>query len=82
MELLYYFGVDMQVYEVEKFTDVSHVTIIEFYKRLRQHISMFLQKDPISLGNSEGSIVEIDESLFGQKRKYNRGSGKQVISCI
>ena len=66
--MFYYFAVDMQVYEVEIFTYVSHVAIIELYERIRHHISRFLQKDPVSLGNSEGSIVEIGESLFGKKK--------------
>ena len=68
----------MQVYEVEKFTDISHVTIIEWYKHLRGLCKEFLKRDPILLGIAEGSVVEIDESLFGKKRKYNRGIGKQV----
>ncbi|XP_053409293.1 uncharacterized protein LOC123527348 [Mercenaria mercenaria] len=68
MEILYFFATDIQVFEVEKFTDISHVTVIEWYKKLRQLCKLFLEKDPISLGNAEGSVVEIDESLFGKKK--------------
>ena len=70
----------MQIYEVEKFTDINHKTVIEWYKKLRQLCKEFIKRDPISLGNAEGSVVEIDESLFGKKRKYNRGTGNQVRS--
>ncbi|CAC5424217.1 unnamed protein product [Mytilus coruscus] len=42
----------------------------------RWKIQHFLKNDTIVLGESMGSI-EIDESLSGKKRKYNRGSGKQ-----
>ena len=80
MEILYFFGTDMQVFEVEKFTSISHVSIIEWYKKLRILCKSFLEKDPISLGTSEGSIIEIDESLFGKKRKYHRGTGNQVYT--
>ena len=39
----------------------------------------FLEADPVALGNTEASIVEIDESLFGKKTKYHRGTGLQVL---
>lgn len=68
----------MQIFEVEKFTDINHVTVIEWYTFLRGLCNKFLKNIPILLGNAEGSVVEIDESLFGKKRKYNRGTGKQV----
>lgn len=68
----------MQIFEVEKFTDINHVTVIEWYKFLRGLCNKFLKNNPILLGNAEGSVVEIDESLLGKKRKYNRGTGKQV----
>lgn len=71
------FGIDMQIYECEKMVDVSHQSIIEWYKKLRQVCSSVLKDEPIALGNSSSSIVELDESLFGKKRKYNRGSGRQ-----
>lgn len=68
----------MQIFEVEKFTDINHGTVIEWYKFLRGLCNKFLKNNPILLGNAEGSVVEIDESLFGKKRKYNRGIRKQV----
>ena len=69
----------MQIFEIEKFTDISHTTIIEWYKKLRRLMEEFLEADPVELGNTEGSIVEIDESLFGKKAKYHRGTGLQVL---
>ena len=57
-------------------TDISHVTGIEWFKKLRKLMKEFLEKDPVTLGNSEGSVVEIDESLFGKKAKYHRGEAQ------
>ena len=37
-----------------------------------------LINDPLKLdGNVSGNVIEIDESLFGKKRKYHRGTGNQ-----
>ena len=39
-----------------------------------------LKEDPLILGGAlSGNVIEIDESLFGKKRKYHRGSGNQKI---
>ena len=57
--------------------DVNHKTVIEWYSNLRAECSTFLKEDKMTLGNNDESIIEIDESLFGKKRKYNRGSGRQ-----
>lgn len=73
---MYYFGLDFQIYEVEKLVEVNHGTVIEWFDNLRAKCIQFLKEDPITLGESMGTI-EIDESLYGKKRKYNRGSGKQ-----
>ena len=77
MEIVYMFAIDMQVYETEKLVDVSHPSAVEWYKKLRAICSQRIEADPIVLGNTDGAIVEIDESLFGKKRKYNRGTGLQ-----
>lgn len=78
LKILYFFGIELQIFEVEKFTYINHVTVIEWYKFLRGLCNKFLKNNPILLGNAEGSVVEVDESLFGKKRQYNRGTGKQV----
>lgn len=67
---------DFQIYEVEKLVEINHCTVIEWYDTFREKIIHFLKEDPIVLGESMGTI-EIDESLYGKKRKYNRGTGKQ-----
>ena len=69
----------MRIFEIEKFTDISHTTVIELYKILRRLMKEFLETNPLTLGNTEGSIVEIDERLFGKKAKYHRGTCLQVI---
>jgi transposase-like protein len=76
VEIIYYFGIDLQIYEVEKLMDVNHKTVIEWYDKLRALTADFLKDDPIILGQSM-EIIEIDESLYGEKRKYNRGTGRQ-----
>lgn len=60
VQLTYMFGVDLQIYEVEKLVDVSHSTVVDWYQFLRSVCRQALQDDPIFLGNSTGSIVEID----------------------
>ena len=79
IQIIYMFGIDLQVYEVEKLVDVGHNTVIDWYKQLRLVCKEALDHDPIKLGETSTSIVEIDESLFGKKRKYHRGTGKQNI---
>lgn len=53
---------------------ISHNTIVKFYEKLRIELETII--DNITFkgtvdGNSE--IVEIDESIFGKKQKYQRG---------
>lgn len=57
--------------------EVGHNVVIEWYKQLRMVCKQALEDDPIDLGENSSSIVEIDESLFGKKRKYHRGTGHQ-----
>ena len=71
------FSIDMQIYETEKMVDVSHPCVVDWYKKLRKICSAAINNDPVVLGNTNGAVVEIDESLFGKKRKYHRGTGKQ-----
>jgi transposase len=85
--IIYGFGLDFQVYELEKLLpDIAQSTIIEWYSLLRNICSKRLLTTPFQLsGNISGNVIEIDESLFGKKRKYNRGSGNQkiwVFGCI
>ncbi|CAG2203427.1 unnamed protein product [Mytilus edulis] len=77
MELVYYFGIDLQIYEVEKLSDISHVSVIEWFDQFRIVCKESLTNDPVLLGSNSEHLIEIDESLFGKKRKYHRGTGKQ-----
>ena len=65
----------MQIYQAEKFlTDIAHSTIVHFYDTLRHRIiakGSAMQMDGDVFGSA--MVVEIDESLFGKKQKYNRG---------
>lgn len=53
------------IFEVEKFRDIGYLTIIKWYTFLRGLCNKFLKNDPILLGNAEGCVVEIDESVGG-----------------
>ena len=67
----------MQIYEVEKFVKVSHPSVVFWFQKLREICADSLRKDPISLGESANATIEIDESLFGKRNKYHRGTGRQ-----
>lgn len=70
--LLYLFALDIPQYEVEKFAPyLAHSTVCDWYKKFRQICDYYIQD--ISLGSEVETIVEIDESVFGKKQKYNRG---------
>lgn len=60
----------MAVY-LSEILEVSEQTLVEWGNFIRETISHFYLKNPLVLGNSHP--VQIDESLFGGKRKYNRG---------
>ena len=77
--ILYCFGIDFQVYQCNKlFPHIDEKTIIDWYYILRDVCSTSLLANPVKLGDGTTSeIIEIDESLFGKKRKYNRGTGNQ-----
>lgn len=82
MQILYAFGIDMQVYQCMKLVpEIDEKTIIDWYSLFRDACSSALLRKPVVLGQTEGgvdtNIVEIDESLFGKKRKYHRGTGNQ-----
>lgn len=52
---------------------VSRKSIILWFHTLRDVMSCFLVHNPVQLGGRD-SIVEIDETGLGRKRKYNRGA--------
>ena len=71
MQIVSFYEADMQIYEVEKFVKVSHHRVGFWSQNLREICAKNLQRNPISLGNSENSIFEIDELLFGKTHKYH-----------
>ena len=52
--------------------DVSIHTIYDWYNFYRDLMSKELLENTSQIGGA-GDIVEIDESKWGRKRKYNRG---------
>ena len=73
--IIYAFSLDFPIHECEKLLpSIAHTTIVNYYAKLRKVISDIIQTTVME-GNVEGlsQIVEIDESLFGKKQKYNKG---------
>lgn len=52
---------------------VSAKSISLWYHKLRDVMSNYMTGNPIRLGGPD-SVVEIDETCLGRKRKYNRGA--------
>lgn len=71
--LFYFYAVDMQIFKVEVFMpNLNQKSIIRVYSKIRAIISPL--GDNLILGNNAmTTIVEIDESKFGKKRKGNKG---------
>lgn len=82
MQIIYAFGLDFQVYQCLKLVpELDEKTVIDWYNMFRDVCSSALLKKPVILGEAKDgcdtNIVEIDESLFGKKRKFHRGTGNQ-----
>ena len=60
---------------------VSEHSIIQWYVYLREICSLSLINTPIQLG-ANGSVVQIDEALVGNKRKYNRGYQRGIKQWV
>ena len=61
-----------KVNSVERQVQIDEKTIIQMFQYLRDVCSTKLLSTPVELGGP-GVIVQIDESLFNHKSKYNRG---------
>ena len=73
--LLYLYAIDIPIYQAQKMLpEIAHSMLVRYYKSLRSTISN-AGASMILGGTVDGAtnIVEIDESMFGKKRKYNRG---------
>lgn len=74
--MLYLFCKDFPIFQTEKMLpDLAHTTVVHFYGKMRDLI--FHSMDNMTFdAEIEGyhDIIEIDESFFGKKRKYNKGN--------
>ena len=61
-----------KVNSVERQVQIGEKTVIQMFQYLRDVCSTKLLSTPVELGGP-GVIVQIDESLFNHKSKYNRG---------
>ena len=79
MQIIYCFGIDLQVYQVMKLVkNVNEKTVIDWFSFCRDICTEKLNNVDVVLGGDvDSNIIEIDESLFGKKRKYHRGTGRQ-----
>lgn len=99
MMLFYMFAADIPAFIAERMMrDVSHTTILTVYGKFRRLCQHKLWSGPMLGEDAEGSVVEIDESYFGKRQKYNRGrataakvwvfgavdreSGKLLLKCV
>lgn len=73
--LFYCFCMNFSISNTEKLLPhLAHTTVINFYKKLRKIIYDITESDKMgSVIDGQASIIEIDESAFGKKQKYNRG---------
>ena len=73
--VIYFFSCGSSVKEtvIHLTGNVSKKSIIQWYSYLREICSAYLINHSPRLGGV-GHIVEVDESLFGRKRKYNVGN--------
>jgi transposase-like protein len=78
LSIIFYYSKDLQIYQIcELIPALSKKTICNCIKALRLAVSNAERErlKVLKLGSEVecGSIVEIDESLFGKKTKNNRG---------
>ena len=74
--LIYTFALDFSIKEAEKLLPhLTHSTVVRFYNKLRLQIYDIIEHTMILEGSVDScsNIVELDESLFGRKQKYNKG---------
>ncbi len=60
---------------------VSHTTVVQWFSYLREIMSHWLLNNPIVLGGNN-AIVQMDEALIGNKRKYNRGAARGLQQWV
>ena len=86
MMLIFLFSKDFSIRDAEKLLPhLSHTAVVHFYQKLRK--VLFEKMESIKMEgttNAQANVIEIDESYFGRKRKYNRGrlTNKQWVFGI
>jgi hypothetical protein len=70
--LVYWWSGETTVKSAADTTGVSQKTIVQLYQYMRDVCSTKLLNTPPDLGGP-GVVVQIDESLFNHKSKYQRG---------
>lgn len=74
--LLYLFAQDIKVNQVERLMPkVSRHTICKWFAKFRKICVRYLADNPVMMEGMvfANQVVEIDESIFGKRRKYNKG---------
>ncbi|XP_048246146.1 uncharacterized protein LOC125377279 [Haliotis rufescens] len=75
--ILYLFCNDVPGHITVKMLSVCENTVYSWYNLYRDLMSRSLLDDPVVLGGV-GHVVEMDESKWGRKRKYNMGSSQGI----
>ena len=76
IDLLYSFSVlEVGSGEGALISNVQRKNVAKWFKKFRIACGVHMQRNITTMGGLN-SIVEIDESLFQKKRKYNRGRGR------
>ena len=70
--VIFLWSIEVQSKKVAMLTGLSLRTVTTALQALRNICSLKILHGHIKLGG-RGETVEIDESMFGHKRKYNRG---------
>lgn len=73
--IVYFFSLDIPIFQVQKFLPhLARSTLSRWFKELRERLITFSPMPQMSSSTEcKCDIVEIDESLFGKKEKYQRG---------
>ena len=70
--MLYLFCLDFSVLDTNKLLPhLAHSTVVNFFSKLREKLYDIVDDMQFDKSND---VIEIDESLFGKKRKNNKGS--------
>ena len=74
MMIIFCFSIGFQICDCQKlFPKINKKTLIDWYSFCRDVCSHAIVSDPVERGGENDSdIIEIDESLFGKKRKYQQ----------